>query len=218
MNEEINQHTTEVESTVETPLHEGSLPEQSDAATAPSSAETAESSDTQEAKVPQNMEEAMLILQEVAGRVKALSTELEAEKGLRLRLQADFENFRKRKTKESSDAIRFANQDLMLQLLPVLDNFDRTLEAIDKTDNLAAVKDGILVVDKSMKHTLQKIGLEPIHALGKALDPEVHEVITTVPVEDPAQEGTVIDEIEKGYKLKDRVIRVAKVIIGEPQS
>ncbi|MDP5169189.1 MAG: nucleotide exchange factor GrpE [Bacteroidia bacterium] len=164
---------------------------------------------------PENMDDAIRIIAELQVKMRDTFASFLQQKDLNLRLQADFENFRKRKTKEANDAMRFANQDLIVQLLPVLDNFDRTLDAIEKTDNLAAIKDGIAVVDKSMKHTLQKIGLEPIQSKQKAFDPEVHEAITTVPVAEESQKGIVIDEIEKGYKLKDRVIRVAKVVIGE---
>lgn len=164
---------------------------------------------------PSNMEEALKMIADLHLKLRDSEAELSKQQDLRLRLQADFENFRKRKNKEMSDSIRFANQELLLQLIPVLDNFDRTLDAIDKTDNLSAVKDGISVVDKSMKKTFKKIGMEPINSIGKELNPEFHEVITTVPVEEKKKKGVVIDEIEKGYKLKDRVIRVAKVVIGE---
>jgi len=164
---------------------------------------------------PSNMEEALKMVADLHLKLRDVESELNQQQDLRLRLQADFDNFRKRKNKEMSDSIRFANQELLLQLIPVLDNFDRTLDAIEKTDNLSAVKDGIAVVDKSMKKTFKKIGMEPINSIGKKLDPEFHEVITTVPVEEKKKKGVVIDEIEKGYKLKDRVIRVAKVVIGE---
>lgn len=164
---------------------------------------------------PSNMEDALKMIAELHLKLRDSESELNKQQDLRLRLQADFDNFRKRKNKEMSDSIRFANQELLLQLIPVLDNFDRTLDAIEKTDNLSAVKDGIAVVDKSMKKTFKKIGMEPITSVGKELNPEFHEVITTVPVDEKKKKGVVIDEIEKGYKLKDRVIRVAKVVIGE---
>ena len=132
-----------------------------------------------------------------------------------LRLQADFENFRKRKIKEQADTIRFSNQELMVNLLPVIDNFERTLKAIEKTDNLTAIKEGIDLVNNSMFKQLNKVGLEPIESIGKEFDSEVHEAISTVPVEDDSKKGMVIDEVEKGYKLKERVIRFSKVIVGE---
>lgn len=161
------------------------------------------------------LDEALAALGDLQLKLRTAEETLKAQQEQNLRLQADFVNFRKRKERETSDMIRFANQDLIRELLPVLDNFDRTLDAIDKTDNLAAIKEGIALVDQSMKRQLQKIGLEAIEAKGKPFDSEWHEAITTVPVPDASQQGVVIDEIEKGYKLKERVIRFAKVVIGE---
>jgi len=132
-----------------------------------------------------------------------------------LRLQADFDNFRKRKTKELADGIRFANQDLILQLLPILDNFDRTLKAIEGTDNLTAIKEGIELVSSNFRKQFSKIGVEPIESIGKDFDSEIHEAITSIPVEEEEKKGAVVDEVEKGYKFKDRIIRFSKVIVGE---
>ncbi len=132
-----------------------------------------------------------------------------------LRLQADFDNFRKRKTKELADGIRFANQDLILQLLPILDNFDRTLKAIEGTDNLTAIKEGIELVSSNFRKQFSKIGVEPIDSIGKDFDSEIHEAITSIPVEEEEKKGAVVDEVEKGYKFKDRIIRFSKVIVVE---
>jgi molecular chaperone GrpE len=132
-----------------------------------------------------------------------------------LRLQAEFQNFRKRKERELGEAIRFANADLLLKLLPILDNFERTLDAIDKTDNLAAIKEGISLVDQSMKKQFEKVGLKPIESVGKVFNVELHEAITAVSVDDEGKKGKVIDEVEKGYMLKDKVLRFSKVVVGE---
>ncbi|WNJ21235.1 nucleotide exchange factor GrpE [Pontibacter sp. G13] len=150
-------------------------------------------------------------------QVELRNTEKERDslKNQLMRLQADFENQRKRQRKELGDTVRFANQDLLKDLLPVLDNFDRTLKAIDKTDNLAAIKEGIGMVSSSMQRQLAKIGLEPIKAVGEDFDSNFHEAVTSIPAPDESQVGKVIDEVEKGYKLKDRVIRFSKVIVGE---
>lgn len=141
--------------------------------------------------------------------------EIASLKDQNLRLQADFQNFRKRKEKELAEHVRFANEDLIKHLLPILDNFDRTLAAIEKTDNLAAIKEGIGLVDHSMKKSLEKIGLKPIESKELTFDPNFHEAISTVPIQDEAKKGKVIDEVEKGYILKEKVIRYAKVIVGE---
>jgi molecular chaperone GrpE len=162
-----------------------------------------------------SLEDAMKVIAHLQLKLRNANNAVEEGNHKVLRLQADFDNFRKRKAKEMSDNIRFANRDLLVNILPVLDNFDRTLDAIEKTDNLAAIKEGISMVDSSMKRQLTKIGLEPIDAKGKEFDVDLHEAISTVPVDDEEQKGKVIDEIEKGYRFKDRVIRFSKVIVGE---
>jgi molecular chaperone GrpE len=141
--------------------------------------------------------------------------ELDEAKDLNLRLNADFVNFRKRKDKEVADVIRYANQDLLVKILPILDNFDRTLKAIEETDNLAAIKEGIEGVSRNMRNILTRIGLEPIDTTGAEFDSEIHEAVTAIPVQDEDQKGKVVDEIEKGYKLNDRIIRFSKVVVGE---
>ena len=148
-------------------------------------------------------------------QVEKLQDALKEATDQNLRLNADFINFRKRKEKEMGDVVRFANQELIKQLLPILDNFDRTLQAIDKTDNLSAIKEGIEGVSRNMQRTLEKIGVVPIEAIGQPFNSEIHEAITSIPVEDEEQKDKVVDEIEKGYKLKDKVVRFSKVIIGE---
>ena len=178
--------------------------------------ETADSGENQD--IPEDfasLEDAMKVIANLQVKLRNAKTEVDAHKDKSLRLQADFDNFRKRKSKEMADNIRFANQDLLKNLLPVLDNFGRTLDAIEKTDNMAAVKEGIAMVDSNMQRQLTKIGLEPIEAKGKEFDSEYHEAISSVPIDDEEMKGKVIDEIEKGYKFKDRVIRFSKVIVGE---
>jgi molecular chaperone GrpE len=164
---------------------------------------------------PESLEAALEQIRALHARLQQQQQETEELKDQVMRLNADFANFRRRKERESADAIRFANQELVLHLLPVLDNFDRTLDAIAKTDNLAAVKEGITLVGHGLNRQLQKIGLEPIESMGKAFDAELHEAISAVPVEEAERKGIVIDVAEKGYRLKDRVIRVCKVIVGE---
>ncbi len=144
-----------------------------------------------------------------------LTAELLDAKEQNLRFQADFTNFRRRKDKETAETISFANEGLIKQILPILDDFERTLSAIEKTDNLTAIKDGIGMVAKNMSHILGKIGVSVIEAKGQTFDSQLHEAITSIPVEDEAQKGLVFDEMEKGYKLKEKVIRFSKVVVTE---
>ncbi len=157
-----------------------------------------------------------------ANKLEMLQKELEETKiklteseGYALRLNADFANMRKRKEKEMSELIKYSHEDLLKQLLPVLDSFDRAMEAMDKSDNLAAIKEGIHSLSRQLNNILTKIGLESIESIGESFSSEIHEAITAVPVEDEEQKGKVIDEIEKGYRLKEKIIRFPKVIVGE---
>lgn len=206
----------------ETPKEATSSPTETEQETSTPAAEAEQvdqpnepSSEPKEQESPDSLDDAMKALAEMQLRLRTAEEEAQQAKEQAMRLQADFVNFRKRQEKEAAQTIRFANEDLLGKLLPILDNFDRTLDSIDKTDNLSAIKEGIGMVGKSMRRQLDKVGLEPIEAKGKLFDSEVHEAITTVPVEDEKQKGMVIDEVEKGYKLKDRVIRYAKVVVGE---
>ncbi|MEM7657687.1 MAG: nucleotide exchange factor GrpE [Bacteroidota bacterium] len=187
--------------------------------------ETQDESETVEAQVEgadnqaemevADLDDAIRIIGELQLDLREKEAALTEAKDHNARLQADFINLRNRTRKEVAETIRFANQDLLVSLLPILDNFDRTLSAIEKTDNMTAVKEGIDLVNNNMRRQFTKLGLEPIESFGKEFDSELHEAITAVPVEDEAQKGKVIDEVEKGYKLKDKVIRFAKVVVGE---
>lgn len=132
-----------------------------------------------------------------------------------LRLMAEFDNFRKR-TRREMDAFReYASEGVLKALLPVLDDFNRTVEALDKTDNLASLKEGVVMVNNKLFRVLEKEGLQAIESKGQPFDSELHEAIHSVPIPDEEQKGKVLEEVEKGYRLKDKVIRYAKVVVGE---
>jgi molecular chaperone GrpE len=142
-----------------------------------------------------------------------LEAEVAELKDNHLRLYAEFENYKRRSIKERAELIRTAGADTISALLPVLDDLDRALKAIgDSTDN--PMKEGILLIHNKLKSTLEQKGLKAIEAIGKEFDVELHEAITNMPVEDPTKKGKVIDEVEKGYWLNDKVIRYSKVVIG----
>ncbi len=181
----------------------------------PTSEENQADWDETEMSENQLIEDELQMITMLNKKTLALEKENADLKEQNLRLQADFVNFRKRKEKEMVDTTAFANEGLLKQLLPILDDFDRTLKAIENSDNLTAIKDGIDMVAKNMRHSLQKVGLEPIEAIGKVFSPAFHEAITAISVEEEEKKGLIFDEIEKGYKLKEKVIRPAKVVIGE---
>ena len=135
---------------------------------------------------------------------------LEIEKDKNIRLFAEFDNFRKRTAKERLDLFSTANQELITNLLPVLDNFERSINANNYSD-----EDGPVLIFKQLKSELEKKGLTEIeNPIGKTLDTDFHEAITNIPAPSKKEKGKVIDVIEKGYMLGEKVLRYAKVVIG----
>ena len=144
----------------------------------------------------------------------ALQTELETEKDRYLRLFAEFENYKRRTGKERVELFKTASEDVLLSLLPVLDDFDRALLEIDKTDN-DHLK-GIELISIKLKETLKQKGLALIETkAGDVFDADVHEAITQIPAPSKNLKGKIIDVIEKGYSLGDKIIRYPKVVIGQ---
>jgi len=131
-----------------------------------------------------------------------------------LRLHAEFDNFKKRMTKDKVEAIRFANQGLIEEILPFVDNLERSLQHADESGNFNALKDGILMTLDQLLKALEKAGLEPIKAEGEPFDPEVHEAIMQVEADEVAS-NHVVEEFQKGYKLHGRVIRPATVTVSK---
>ena len=142
-------------------------------------------------------------------------TELEALKDKYLRLAAEFENYKRRTSKERMELFKTANQELMTALLPVLDDFERARNATRDTDDADAVRDAIDIIQTKLNKTLQQKGLTAMEAKGGAFDAELHEAITQIPAPSDDLKGKIVDEIEKGYYLGDKVIRHAKVVLGQ---
>lgn len=131
-----------------------------------------------------------------------------------LRLYSEFDNYRKRTSKERLDLLKTASQDLMVELLPVLDDFDRALVAMsDNNAHEDSVKGVELIFNKLFTLLSQK-GLEPMEAQGKDFDTDYHEAITNIPAPSEDMKGKVIDVIQKGYLLNGKIIRFAKVVVG----
>ncbi len=130
-----------------------------------------------------------------------------------LRLYAEFDNYKRRTSKERVELLQTAGKDVIVDLLPVLDDFDRTLKALDQSD-ADSLKEGVLLVSQKLKSMLTKKGLKPMEAIGEDFDPELHEAITRIPAPEPGLAGKIIDEVEKGYYLNDKVLRYAKVVVG----
>lgn len=132
-----------------------------------------------------------------------------------IRLMADFDNYRKRNIKEKADLIRNAAEQVITDLLPVVDNFERALQSMDGTEDVKAVRQGVELIYNQLINMLSAQGVTVIETAGLPLDTDLHDAITTIPA--PAEElkGKIVDCVKKGYKLHDKVIRHSQVVVGE---
>ncbi len=147
-------------------------------------------------------------------RIADLEAALEHEKKEYLFLMADFENFRKRTLKEKADLIKNGAESAMRDLLPVVDDLERALDAINKGGDLDSLKEGVdLIYNKFVKY-LESQHVKAIDSTGKDFDTDVHEAVTMFPAPDPSMKGKVIDTTIKGYMINDKVLRHAKVVVG----
>ena len=142
-------------------------------------------------------------------------TELNDLKDKYLRQAAEFENYKRRTTKERMDLYKTANQELMVALLPVLDDFERARAATRDAQDAEVVRESIAIIYNKLNKTLQQKGLTPMESQGTAFDPELHEAITQIPAPSEDLKGKIVDTVEQGYYLGDKVIRHAKVVLGQ---
>ncbi|OFX18932.1 MAG: nucleotide exchange factor GrpE [Bacteroidetes bacterium GWA2_31_9] len=132
-----------------------------------------------------------------------------------IRLSAEFDNFRRRSIKEKSDYFKNAEEDVLIKILPVVDDFERALKFIDTAKDITSVKDGIKLIYNKFTEFLTQRGIKPIESLNQEFNTDLHEALTKIPAPKDELKGKVVDEIEKGYYLNDKIIRFAKVVIGE---
>lgn len=144
-----------------------------------------------------------------------LTAELEEAKDKYLRLFAEFDNYKKRTVKERFEMMKNAAQETIVSLLPVLDDFDRAKKSADDPNSPEVFTEGVSLVYHKLYSTLQHKGLQEMESTNMDFDPERHEAITDIPAPTEAMKGKVIDTIEKGYLLHDKIIRYAKVVVGK---
>ncbi len=149
-----------------------------------------------------------------ADPLQLLNEELALANDKYLRLYSDFENFKKRSIKERIEIFKTAGADVITALLPVLDDFERALKSMENNTDVNALKEGVVLIQGKLKNILSQKGLQPVESVGKVFDTDLHEAITNIPVTEEEKKGTVIDEVERGYMLNDKVIRHAKVVVG----
>ena len=157
-----------------------------------------ESDDEEVAEAPVNLVEARELTDELNARV--------------LRLTADYDNYRKRAQREKEEVRQFSNQGLLEKLLPVLDNFEMAITAVKEAD--PSIKDGVQMINDQLFAVLKDSGMEPIDAMGEPFDPNLHEALSQEETED-AKEGTVVQQVQRGYKLNDRLVRAARVVVAK---
>lgn len=131
-----------------------------------------------------------------------------------LRLFAEFDNFKRRTQKERTELLQTAGKDVIISLLPALDDFDRANKAIESATDINPIREGISLVHTKLKNILAQKGLKEMESINTAFNTDYHEAITKIPAPDEDMKGKVIDELEKGYTLNDKVIRFAKVVVG----
>ncbi|MCA0333576.1 MAG: nucleotide exchange factor GrpE [Bacteroidetes bacterium] len=149
-----------------------------------------------------------------ADEVTQLTTRVAELEDKNLRLFAEFENFRKRTQKEKYELIKTASQDILSALLPVLDDFDRTKKIAGEMAEQDGFVEGVLLVYKKLQTLVNSKGLVALESNNEVFDPELHDAISHIQAPDPSMVGKVIDTIEKGYLLNDKLIRHAKVVVG----
>lgn len=143
-----------------------------------------------------------------------LKAELTEANNKYLRLYAEFDNYKRRTSKERAELLQTAGKDVIVELLPVLDDFDRANKVMENATDLEAVKEGVKLVHHKLKTILSQRGLKEMEAINAPFDADLHEGITNIPAPTDDLKGKVIDQAEKGYYLNDKVIRFAKVIVG----
>ena len=167
-----------------------------------------------EVTLDNNANEEQAIAEELSVE-EQMALDLANEKDKYLRLFAEFENYKRRTTKERIELFKTANQEVLLALLPVLDDFDRAITEISKTDD-GPLLEGVALINEKLKTTLVSKGLEQVDVkVGDVFDADFAEAITQIPAPSDKMKGKIVDVLEKGYKLGDKIIRYTKVVIGQ---
>lgn len=154
-------------------------------------------------------------IKDLQAEVEELNIQLSEAKDKYLRLFAEFDNFKKRTIREKMDLMKNASQDAFSSLLPVIDDFDRAKSSADDESSEESFSEGVLLVYNKLNTVLNNKGLKKMESTGEVFDPELHEAITKIPAPSEEMKGKVIDTIESGFYLNDKIIRHAKVVVGE---
>jgi len=144
-----------------------------------------------------------------------LQKELQEQKEKYIRLYADFDNFKRRNAKERVELIQTAGKEVIQSMLEVLDDCERAEKQMNQSTDLKQIREGIGLVFSKFRNVLQSRGLKEMKSIGETFNPDFHEAITEISVQDENMKGKIVDEVEKGYTLNDKIIRFSKVVIGK---
>ena len=147
--------------------------------------------------------------------VAILETELAETKDRLIRLYSEFENYKRRMIKERVEHARYEGEEIFKSILPVIDDFERAIKSFETTEDTKAIKEGVNLIYNKLKRNLEQKGLKPMASIKEPFNSDLHDAITNLQVDDAAMKGKVVDEIEKGYYYNDKVIRHAKVVVGQ---
>lgn len=149
-------------------------------------------------------------------QIEELNKQLAAQRDSYLRLMADFDNFRKNSLKDKQNLLKYGGEDALKKLLPVIDDFERAIASMEKTSDVEGLKEGVNLIYGKFKNYLEQNNLTVIPAeMGDAFDENIHDAMTMFPAPTPELKGKIVDCVTKGYKLNDKVIRFAKVVVGQ---
>jgi len=154
-------------------------------------------------------------VQDLEAEIEKLKAEKAELNDRFLRMFSEFDNYKKRVNKEKLDLISTASEKVIVSLLPVIDDFERAIAANEKADNVESIKEGFNLIYNKLMQMMKRFDVEEIQAKGEDFNTDFHEAVTHFPVQNEEEKGKVIDVTEKGYKLKDKVIRFAKVVVGQ---
>lgn len=177
--------------------------------------EGVETTETAASETEKTSEEALSETDTLSAEVASLTEKVEQLTKDKLLLMADFDNYRKRTIKEKADLIKSGGEECLKNLLPIVDDFERSLQAINTATDVQALVEGVNLIYNKFKGYLAQNGVKEIETADAPFDTEYHEAVTTFPVEDPDKKGKVIDCVQKGYTMNDKVIRFSKVVVGE---
>lgn len=163
----------------------------------------------------ENQQEAQDAQEEVLSELDSLKAELQEQKEKYIRLYAEFDNFKRRNAKERVELIQTAGRDVIQSMLEVVDDCDRAERQMQKTDDLSQIREGIQLIFTKLRNNLAAKGVKEMKSIGEEFNPDIHEAITEIPVTDESMKGKVVDEVEKGYMLNEKIIRFSKVVVGK---